>query len=190
MISQFATISSGTGEGTYPEPAASFVRALAMSNLDILGFGEFVVVSCRLYLTIAVTHSSLQRTQKVPLGCIVRGSSFYHAVLFKTSAPVVIIVLLWCYPMSKSLRGQSSAAATRTVSRLVLLLLEVCLPNISTSLVQVFVCDIYEDKWFLRAQLSLPCNSSNRRIHWMIVAIIALVAYPVGGEFESFGNVG
>ena len=39
VISQFATISSSTGEATYPEPAATLVRALGMANLDILGFG-------------------------------------------------------------------------------------------------------------------------------------------------------
>ena len=41
VVSQFATISSGTGDSSYPEPAATLVRALGMTNLDILGFGAF-----------------------------------------------------------------------------------------------------------------------------------------------------
>ena len=39
VMSQFATISSGKGDGSYPEPAATLVRALSVANLDILGFG-------------------------------------------------------------------------------------------------------------------------------------------------------
>ena len=41
VISQFATISSGTsGNGSFPEPAATFVGVLGVTNLNILGFGE------------------------------------------------------------------------------------------------------------------------------------------------------
>ena len=114
-MSQFATISSDTGEGTYPEPAATFVKALGVTNLELLGF--------------------------VPLGCVVKDVAvdFYHTVLFKASFPLFAIVVLSCYPLSAALRGHSSDTATKTVKRLAMLLLELALPSIATSLVQVFL---------------------------------------------------
>ena len=113
VISEFATISSSTGGGSYPEPAATFVRALAVTNFDILGF--------------------------VPLGCLIRNTNFFHQVVFKTIFPPVAVGLLWCYPLSNALRGKPNDAAIITVKRLTLLLLEVTLPGIATSLVQVYV---------------------------------------------------
>ena len=114
MISQFASISTGTGDTSYPQPASTFVGALGVTNFDLLGF--------------------------VPLGCVVRGASFYDKVLFKTSAPVLAITLLSCYPVANALRGKPTDAATRTVKRLSLILLELTLPSITTSLVQVRCC--------------------------------------------------
>ena len=51
---------------------------------------------------------------------------------------------------------------------------------ISTSLVQVFVCDRFDNGSFLRAQLTLACNSSDRRLSWAVFSAIALIAYPLG----------
>lgn len=159
VISQFAVISSGTGGETgYPEPAATFVRVLSVTNLDVVGF--------------------------VPLGCIFR-SSYYHTALFKSSFPPLAIALLGCYPLSNALRGRSSDAAWRTVKGLVMLLLEISLPSVTTSLVKVLLCDQYDHGWFLREQLSLPCNDSERRIGWKLFAALGLVAYPVGGARPS-----
>ena len=62
-----------------------------------------------------------------------------HQVVFKTIFPPVAVGLLWCYPLSNALRGKPNDAAIITVKRLTLLLLEVTLPGIATSLVQVYV---------------------------------------------------
>ena len=85
---------------------------MGVTNLDVLGF--------------------------VPLGCVFHGT-FYHKVLMKTTFPVVAVVLLWCYPFSCALRGQPSETAAITAKRLTLLLLELVLPSITTSLVQVLM---------------------------------------------------
>ena len=110
VISEFATISNGTGDETYPEPARTFVRALGVTNLDVLSF--------------------------VPLGCILRETNFCHKALLKAISPPVVIALLWVYPLVMAFRGLPSLASN-TAKRLTLLLLEVTLPNIATTLVQV-----------------------------------------------------
>jgi len=61
--------------------------------------------------------------------------------IVQVCCPPVIIALLWC---RSALLGQSSNAAT-TTKRLTLLLLEVTLPSIATSLVQMLVCDSFDD---------------------------------------------
>ena len=94
-----------------------------MTNLDVLGF--------------------------VPLGCVVRGATFYDKTAIKASFPFIVIILLQFFPLSKRLRGEEPGEATRTVKRLTLLLLEVTLPSIATSLVQVHlqrhICNLFFD---------------------------------------------
>ena len=81
------------------------------ANLDVLGF--------------------------VPLGCVVRQANFHHKAFFKVLAPPFVITLLWCYPLSMALRGIPSSANNRA-KQLTLLLLELMLPSIATTLVQMF----------------------------------------------------
>jgi hypothetical protein len=74
------------------------------------------------------------------MGCLFRHASFYHSVLVKVGAPVVAIAALGCWPLGKALLhgSQSSHAATMHVKSLAMLLIEVVLPSIATSLIQVF----------------------------------------------------
>ena len=117
----------------------------------------------------------------VPLGCVLR-ANFYHTVVVKASFPIVIIALLSCYPLSKALRGEPSDAATRAFKRLSLLLLELTLPSIATSLIQVFNCQEFDNGSFLREQLTLECGNSEGRALWVAFASIALVVYILGGN--------
>ena len=42
VLSEFARISASTGKGgEYDKPASTFAGVLSVSNLDVLGFGEF-----------------------------------------------------------------------------------------------------------------------------------------------------
>ena len=43
------------------------------------------------------------------------------------------------------------------------------------------VCDSFDDGSFLRADLSISCNDSNRRMSWVVFAIISLTIYLLGG---------
>ena len=82
--------------------------------------------------------------------------------------------------MSQKLRGKESEAATTSVKRLALLLLEITLPNISTSLIQVFVCTRFDHGAFLRESLTLSCDASGQRIRWVVFAAVALAVYIAG----------
>ena len=112
---------------------------------------------------------------------MVREVSFYHKVVFKASAPVGMISLLWCYPLSYALRGQPSNAAVHKVKGLTMLLLELMLPSIATSLVQVFICTHFDNGAFLSEQLTLSCDDSKQRTAWIAFASIVLVVYVLGG---------
>ena len=125
--------------------------------------------------------SNFEFLEHLPLGCVASGMTYYHKVAVKVSSPVVIIVLLWCYPLSKALRGQSSEEASRTVKRVMLLLLELALPSITTSLIQVFLCTRFDNGSFLREELTLACDDSSGRALWVAFAAIGLVAYPICG---------
>ena len=177
VIAQFATISSGTGDGSYPEPAATLVHALSLANLDIVGFGALRSVASVLCLLSLIAYRLLFA---VPLGCVFRGASFYGKVLLKSTAPLGVLVLLACYPLTYVLRGLPSEAATMTVKGLAMLFLELTLPNITTSLVQMFVCQQFDDGAFLSEMLTIPCNDSQRRALWVAFASVALVAYALG----------
>ena len=113
-LSQFVFISDGTGsDSALPEPAASLVRALALTKLDFAGF--------------------------VPFGCVFRGASFYDVFLFKITSPLVVIALMWTRPLWKYLRRDSHAEAWQTAARFSILLIELVLPMVSTSICHIFL---------------------------------------------------
>ena len=84
--------------------------------------------------------------------------------------------------MSEKLRGRPTEAATNSVKRLALLLLEVTLPSITTTLIQVFICQKFDDgASFLRESLVLACDDSDSsRAFWVVYAAVALIVYMVG----------
>ena len=113
VLSQFSTVSSSSaGDGSFPEPAATFVRALGLSNLAIPGF--------------------------VPIRCAASETTFYHEVVLSAALPILGIGALCLWPLSERLiRGRPSSSALGSVKGLSMLLLVVSLPSISTHLVQV-----------------------------------------------------
>ena len=157
VISQFATISSDAGASSYPEPAATFVRTLSATNFAILGF--------------------------IPLGCIAGSMTFYDKTAFQVSAPLVIIALFWCYPLYNWLLKRPSDMAVTKAKERSLLLLELVLPSIATSLVQVFGCTEFDDGSFLAESLTLACDDSDERVFWVLFAGISLTVYILGGAF-------
>lgn len=121
----------------------------------------------------------------VPLGCIVRETNFCHKCLLKVIAPPIVIALIWCYPMVMALRGVPSTA-TNSAKKLTLLLLELVLPNIVTSLIQVLICERFDDGSFLSADLSISCDGGDQRMRWVVFATLSLVIYLLGGASVVF----
>ena len=112
--------------------------------------------------------------------------TFYHQVVFKVTAPVGIIILLWCYPLYYSMRGRPVAAEKMKVNGLAILLLELVLPTVSTSLVKVFVCHKFDNGAFLAEELTIRCDDSTHRSFWVAFASTSLIVYVLGGELDLF----
>ena len=45
---------------------------------------------------------------------------------------------------------------------------------------QVFSCQKFDDEWFLRAELTLACDGSDRRNKWIAYASFCTAIYPIG----------
>ena len=151
VISNFAQISSNTGEKkVYPEPAASIASALGIANLNVFSF--------------------------VSLRCMAPDTHFYTTLLFKTVGPFVIVALLFFYPIIK--RG--NPVAWRTSARYSLIFLELILPSTTTTIGQTLSCEKFDDGFFLRTQLSVACDGSNRRRTWVAYACCMIAIYPIG----------
>ena len=82
--------------------------------------------------------------------------------------------------MSKTLRGKPSDETARSAKRLAFLFLELTLPSITTTLINVFNCERFDDGAFLRESLTLACDNSDQRSFWVAFAAVVLVAYMVG----------
>ena len=153
VISEFTTISSSTGSSRYPEPASAFASGLGLTNLNAFGL--------------------------VPIECFFN-DNFYNRLLMKTTAPFIIVALLWSYPAVEYLRGKDHSAAAKRAARVSLLVLELICPSTTSTIMRTFVCERFENGHFLRASLTLPCDNSHNRRWWKAYAIIMIAAYPVG----------
>ena len=116
----------------------------------------------------------------VSLGCVFRSASFYGKVLFKSTAPLAVLVFLACYPISERLRGRPSEPAARSAKRLSLLLLEITLPSTTTTLIQTFICQQFDNGAFLRESLTIACDDSPRRRLWVVFSAVTLIVYMIG----------
>ena len=53
--------------------------------------------------------------------------------------------------------------------------------TVSTSIIQTFVCEEIDGEKVLRAQMTQTCDpSSARRQSWKTVAVLMVIAYPIG----------
>ena len=145
---------SSDGAGGYSPSAATFAAALGVSNFDILSF--------------------------IPVTCLFPATTFYDKLLFSTLAPLVPIALLWLPAFKKRITGMRSTSDEQSATRWSLFLLEFIVSSVSTTVVQTFSCDTYDDGMFLRAELALKCDGSDERRLYLAYAWVALLAYPIG----------
>ena len=159
VISQFSSVVmsasvSSDDAGGYPSSAATFAAGLGMSNFDLASF--------------------------VPAACLFPATTFYDKLLFSTLAPLVPIALLWLPAFKKRITGTHSTSAEQSAARWSMFLLEFIVSSVSTTVVQTFSCDTYDDGMFMRAELALKCDGSDERRLYLAYAWVALLAYPIG----------
>ena len=154
VISEFARISTMADGEQFPEPANSVSGGLGLTNLDVLNF--------------------------VPTTCIYREWDYYDTLVAKTVMPLAIICLFWTWPLSKAIQGKPYAGSRDIAVKLSLSLLEILLVSVSTTIMQCFMCRDVGGKFYLRAQLTLPCDSSRRRRMYVTLASLMVLVYPLG----------
>jgi len=155
IVSQYATISkSANGGREHPQPASFVAGILGATNLALLQFA--------------------------PMGCILPNASFYNRLLIKCFGPIVPIALMMAWPVSLILTGNDSEYATQFALRGIMVLLELLLPSISTTIFQTFGCVEFDDGFHLREQLTLLCDGSGRRKTWVAIASLMALFYPIG----------
>lgn len=157
MVTRSAS-STRSGEG-YPKAASSFAAVLGMSNLDIAAF--------------------------VPLGCMAPEAGFYLKLQLKTLMPLGIIALLWVYPALTRATGGDSASATRLAAQWTLVGLKLVVSGVSTTIVTTFVCDEFENGYFLSDDLTLECDGSADRRGYLGFAAFMMLVYPLGKRRRS-----
>ena len=143
IISQFASVvtstraSSDSSSGGHPSSATTFAAGLGLSNLDLVAF--------------------------VPVRCVFPATTYYGTLVFSTVAPLAVIALLWAFPISQRVIGRRAANAERFVARLSLLVLEVVVSSVSTTIVRALSCEDFDNGSFLSVQLTLQCDASTKR---------------------------
>ena len=114
-------------------------------------------------------------------------TSFNRTLLLKCTAPFVVIALLWLKPAAYLMLKRPGKAdeAQQKAAELSLLLLEVVCPSVTTTIVQMFVCDRFDggdgqELLYLRADLTLECDASSARRAYLGFAVAMIFVYPLG----------
>ena len=160
-MSEFSIISAANGdEGEYPQPASGFASILGASNLDFL--------------------------RVMPTGCMFPFLTFYHRLVIKTLLPMVVVALMWCYPLYYRLffgSAYNTDNAVRSSIEYTLVFLELVLPTVSSTIATVFVCDSFDEGHYLREQLTLACDDSQARAYWCLYSGLMALIYPIGASY-------
>ena len=90
--------------------------------------------------------------RKHPLSYLTRPVGPSVRQVIKTIGGLVPIVLLWLLPLFYAAIGRQSASTARMAAKLSLLWAECIVSSVSTAIVQVFLCDRFDDGDYLRAQ--------------------------------------
>ena len=199
VLSQFSAILGSTGntggsDGAFPEPAFTFASGLGVANFDFL---SFVPIGCQsvdlsnFYMQLKIKVRTLTSvcsfcvdSRITPLWCLrvcfVVNHLLSHPVLRETLAPLLLVGLLWIYPLFLRLSGKFHLRAQSITADFSLMGLELLLPSTSTAIFQTLVCSTFDDGLYLRAQLTLPCNHSGYRRSYLLFAWLNVLVYPIG----------
>jgi hypothetical protein len=112
--------------------------------------------------------------------------NFYSELLFKTIAPLVIALLLWCaYFIVKyvPIITSSTTVRTATLNKLIgafLILTYTVLPGVASSIFKAFTCEQFDDGSIaLRADYSIACDSQQYKFMVVYAAVMVNVVVKV-----------
>ena len=155
VIAEFTRIASFAGDSKQiPDPANTVSGSLGITNLDVLNF--------------------------VPAVCAYPNMSFYDTLLFKAIGPLVVLAALWIWPFILAIKRKPRASATQQAAKLSLRWLELVYISVSTTILQCFMCENIDNNFYLRANLTLPCNGTGRRQAHVLFAALMVLTYPIG----------
>ena len=168
VINQFEVITSSTSTSSdeaggpgYPSFAANLAKGLGVFNFDLIGYA--------------------------PPECVNPSATFYSKLFIKTTGPLMVLAVLWMPPLARlarrtwrgELRGER--LGFRSAGFWSLLLFELILPSVSTTISETFVCRTFDDgSKFLRVQLNLACDGSSDRNFWVSWSVVFFVLFPIG----------
>jgi hypothetical protein len=113
--------------------------------------------------------------QALSLDCV-SAVSFYHELLFKTLAPLVVaaIVVAVCASMRRR------ADRWQLCSASLLILSFVVLPGVSVTIFRTFSCDYFDDgSAYLQVDYGVSCDTTRYRL-FKGYAVLAVLLYPIG----------
>ena len=173
-IFQFNDITTAVDrEAEYPEPARGFINSLSFSFFDIA-----------LY---------------IPPSCVQHGANFYDKLLWATVLPIILVCFIVFVFLVQILYDRARHGAIKdrqTIRRLwashvnvIMVLLYLILPSVSTIIFNTFVCQQIDGKLHLSSQLTLTCESIgtdgvpgpelHERFRYELYAYGAMAAYPI-----------
>ena len=157
-VGEFSYISSQNGDA-YSSSASVFAEMLSLANADVRVFA--------------------------PITCRFGRFSFYQRLVLKTVMPLALVFLLWMVPLKSflSCRKDETAKKARAVALWTMLIAEVFLLSVSTTILQTFPCVSFApetDRYFLREETTIPCDGSGRRAFFLTYSSLMVCIWPVG----------
>ena len=165
VVYNFTALTSRNDLVEYPDPAKAFANLLGVSNFQFF--------------------------QYIPIECMLPRASFYTRLAVKTLGPLIMLGCLWLralvYIPWKTVSKAGRSQAVHQTLKWTLIILELILPSISTTIADAFSCTTYDDGCFLQVQLTIACDDSPYRRSWKTFAILMILIYPVGVNLGLFG---
>ena len=116
----------------------------------------------------------------MPPACAYPDVDYYNTLLIKTIGPLVVLALLWVWPLVKFVRGTPYVYAVQRAAKLSLFWFQLIYISVSTTIMQCFKCEQIGGELLLRAQLTLACDGTGRRQAHVAIAAIMVLLYPIG----------
>ena len=98
----------------------------------------------------------------------------------KTIGPLVVLLILWAWPVIHIIQRKPYAKAAKDVAKMSLFWLKITYISVSTTVCESYVCVEVGEEWYLRAQIDLPCDSSERRQLYVVYSAFMVLLYHIG----------